>query len=38
MESPEDAVGVITRMCHQDPARRYQSVDEVIEDLAIIGE
>lgn len=38
MESPEDAVSVISRMCRQDSAQRYQSVDEVIEDLAIIGD
>jgi protein kinase-like protein/nuclease-like protein len=36
MESPEDAIGVIERMMRQDPAARYQSVAEVIEDLAIL--
>jgi len=36
MESPEDAADVIARMCHQDPAQRYGSLDEVIEDLSII--
>jgi hypothetical protein len=38
MESPEDAVGVIERMTQQDPAARYQSVDEIIEDLAILAD
>ena len=36
MGSPEDAVGVIERMVKQDPAQRYQSIDEIIEDLAIL--
>lgn len=36
MRSPEDAVGVIERMTRQDPKERYQRVEEVIEDLAII--
>ena len=28
--------GVIERMTRQDPKARYQSVDEIIEDLAIL--
>ncbi len=36
MASPDDAAGVIVRMTHQDPKKRYQTVDEVIEDLSIL--
>lgn len=36
MGSPQDAVAVIERMVKQDPAQRYQSIDEIIEDLAIL--
>lgn len=36
MGSPEDAVGVIERMTKQDPEARYQSIDEIIDDLAIL--
>jgi len=36
MAAPEDAAAVIERMCHQDPAQRYQTVAEVIEDLLIL--
>jgi serine/threonine-protein kinase len=37
MSSPEDAVGVITRMCRLDPAQRYADMDGVLEDLAILA-
>jgi tRNA A-37 threonylcarbamoyl transferase component Bud32 len=37
MASPKDAVDVIARMCRRDPAQRYESVDGVIEDLAILA-
>jgi hypothetical protein len=37
MDSPEDAVGVITRMCRLDPAQRYADMDGVLEDLAILA-
>lgn len=36
MGSPEDAVAVIERMTRQDPKARYQRVEEIVEDLAII--
>jgi serine/threonine-protein kinase len=35
--SPEDVAGVIARMCHPDPQKRYARMEEVKEDLAIIG-
>ena len=35
--SPEDVASVIARMCHAKPAERYQRMEEVKEDLAIIG-
>ncbi|MCW8141518.1 MAG: protein kinase [Planctomycetota bacterium] len=38
MESPHDAVEIIARMTRRDPKARYQSVDEVMEDLTIIGD
>ena len=38
MDSPGDAADVIVRMCRQDPTRRYESMDEVLEDLAILAE
>ena len=34
---PADAVDVIQRMCRRDPARRYGSLDEVLEDMAILA-
>jgi len=37
MDSPGDAADVIVRMCRQDPAARYPSMDEVLEDLAILA-
>lgn len=37
MGSPKDAADVIARMCRRDPAERYESVDGVIEDLAILA-
>ena len=36
MESPEDAVGVIEKMIERDPAKRYDKLDDIIEDLAIL--
>jgi serine/threonine protein kinase len=36
MKSPEDAAAVIRRMVDQKPGRRYQSMDEVCEDLTIL--
>ena len=36
MKSPDDAAAVIRRMMEQDPRRRYQSMGEVCEDLAIL--
>ena len=36
MGSPQDAIAVLERMTAQDPAERYASVEEVIEDLSII--
>lgn len=38
MESPHDAVGIIERMTRRDPRARYKTMDEVMEDLAIIGD
>ncbi|HVY60190.1 MAG TPA: protein kinase [Planctomycetota bacterium] len=38
MKSPDDVAAVIQKMCRLDPSGRYQSVDGVIEDLAIIAE
>ena len=35
--SPEDVASVIARMCHPDPKERYARMQEVKEDLAIIG-
>ncbi len=36
--SAEDVASVIARMCHPDPRERYQRMEEVKEDLAIIGQ
>lgn len=36
-QSPEDVASVIARMCHPDPKQRYPQMDEVKDDLAIIG-
>lgn len=36
MKSPEDAAGVIERMTRQDPAERYETIAEIIEDLSIL--
>ena len=38
MDAPEVAVEVITRMCRQDREQRYQSLDEVLDDLSILEE
>jgi len=38
MDSPRDAADVICRMCRLDPAARYASMDEVLEDLAILAD
>jgi hypothetical protein len=38
MESPADAADVVLGMCRLDPAARHANMDEVIEDLAILGE
>ena len=38
MASPADAVAVIDRMTRQNPDERYASMDEVIEDLSILGD
>lgn len=38
MSSPKDAADVIAKMCARDPKARYQKLDEVLEDLAIIGD
>ena len=37
MESPQDAADVITRMCRRDPDARYRTLDELLEDLAILA-
>jgi len=37
MKAPKDVAAVIGRMCRLDPKERYPGMDEVIEDLAIIG-
>ena len=37
MDSPEDAAGVIEKMCEVDPKARYRSMDEVAEDLSILA-
>ncbi|MCA8960408.1 MAG: protein kinase [Planctomycetes bacterium] len=37
-ESVNDVVGVIERMTRFDPAERYERMDEVIDDLSIIGD
>ena len=37
-KSPADVAGVIAQMCHPDPKERYQRMEEVKEDLAIIGQ
>jgi hypothetical protein len=37
-KSPEDVAGVIARMCHPEPGERYQRMEEVKDDLAIIGQ
>jgi hypothetical protein len=36
--SPEDVASVIARMCHADPKARYQQMQGVKDDLAIIGQ
>ena len=38
MDSPGDAAGVIAKMCARDPAARYRTMDEVLEDLSILAE
>ncbi len=38
MKHPKDAVETIARMCSFDRAQRQQSMDEVIEDLELIGD
>jgi len=38
MDSPRDAADVICRMCRLDPAARYATMDEVLEDLAILAD
>ena len=38
MDSPADAADVILRMCRQDPKQRYQRMDDVLEDLAILAD
>jgi serine/threonine protein kinase len=37
MDSPQDAAGVIERMCAFDPADRYPDMTEVMEDLEILA-
>ena len=37
-KSPEDVASVIARMCHPEPSERYQRMEEVKDDLAIIGQ
>lgn len=37
-KSPEDVASVIARMCHPEPGKRYQQMQEVKDDLAIIGQ
>jgi hypothetical protein len=37
-KSPEDVASVIARMCHPEPGERYQRMEEVKDDLAIIGQ
>ena len=36
MASPQDAVDVIDRMTRQDPSERYQGIEEILIDLAIL--
>lgn len=36
-KSPQDVASVIAQMCHREPAKRYQRMEGVKEDLAIIG-
>ncbi len=36
MASPQDAADVIARMCQQDPAARYATLAEVLEDLSLL--
>ena len=38
LRSPQDAAEVIERMCRIDPRQRYEGVDGVIEDLAILSD
>ena len=38
MASPKDAVPVIAQMCAQEPEQRYDCLDGIIEDLAILRE
>jgi len=37
-KSPADVASVIARMCHPEPGERYQRMEEVKDDLAIIGQ
>lgn len=36
MGAPDEAIEVMLQMTRQDPTQRYQSVDEIIEDLSIL--
>jgi hypothetical protein len=38
MRSPADAAHIIKRMCAYDRSERYPNMDEVIEDLEIVGD
>lgn len=38
MDSPEDAAGVIEKMCAIDPNKRYKNMDEIAEDLSILAQ
>jgi serine/threonine protein kinase len=38
MPSPHDAVEIIARMTQKDPKARYQTMDEVIDDLSLVGD
>lgn len=38
MASPHDAVEIIARMTNKDPKARYQTMDELIDDLAIVDD
>jgi hypothetical protein len=38
MAHPQDAIDTILKMCSFEASERHQSMDEVIEDLELIGD